>query len=165
MEIQVGSEDVVISLPVQAPKTKLETSPLVSRLVNEFNATWVDETNVKAWSAEGGDRVLLLAGDRIRFPEGEDVAVVLPELQRSMRNRFAIGVTKRESEDAVASLYGVLRWPTLVFLRDGKYVSTISGMLDWDIYLTRVEEALEKPYSRVPIAISVAGQSTDSSCH
>ena len=39
-------------------------------------------------------------------------------------------------------------WPTLVFLRDGQYVTTLSGMLDWDVYVERVGQALAMPASR-----------------
>ena len=65
----------------------MQTTPppaLVERLVHDFGARWVDEGTVDDWAAEGGDRVLLLAGDPVQFPEGLDVAVVLPELRRSV---------------------------------------------------------------------------------
>ena len=34
------------------------------------------------------------------------------------------------------------RWPTLVFLRDGQYVTALSAMRDWDDYLRDVAQAL-----------------------
>ncbi|OGB51742.1 MAG: hydrogenase, partial [Burkholderiales bacterium RIFCSPHIGHO2_12_FULL_67_38] len=97
--------------------------PLVMRLARDFGAAWVDETTVAAWSAGGDDRVVLLAGDPVRFPEGQDVAAVLPELMKSFANRFQIAVVPRDNEDAVARRYGSQRWPTLLFFRDGQYVT------------------------------------------
>ncbi|MDO9483523.1 MAG: thioredoxin domain-containing protein, partial [Hydrogenophaga sp.] len=99
------------------------------RLARDFGAAWVDETTVAAWSAGGGDRVVLLAGDPVRFPEGQDVAAVLPELMKSFANRFQIAVVPRDNEDAVARRYGSQRWPTLLFFRDGQYVTAIAGQL------------------------------------
>ncbi|ABF08176.1 MULTISPECIES: thioredoxin domain-containing protein [Burkholderiales] len=141
-------------------------APLVQRLAREFGATWVDETSVADWSAGGGDRVVLLAGDPVRFPEGVDVAAVLPELMKSFPNRFRIAVVPRDSEDAVAKRYGSQRWPTLLFFRDGQYVTAIAGMQDWDVYLSGVAAALAMPPSRPPtIGIPVVSQTGGSSCH
>ena len=141
-------------------------APLVQRLAREFGATWVDETTVADWSAGGGDRVVLLAGDPVRFPEGVDVAAVLPELMKSFPNRFRIAVVPRDNEDAVAKRYGSQRWPTLLFFRDGQYVTAIAGMQDWDVYLSGVAAALAMPPSRPPtIGIPVVSQTGGSSCH
>lgn len=159
----------LIKLPVQPPKqpAAAATAPLVARLVEQFGAAWVDETSIAAWSAEGGDRVVLFAGDPVQFPEGLDVAVVLPELQRSLPGRFKVAVVPREREDAVARRYGSQRWPTLLFLRDGQYVTTVSGMHDWDVFLERVTQALAMPASRAPtIGIPVvSATSGGASCH
>lgn len=141
-------------------------APLVQRLAREFGATWVDETSVADWSAGGGDRVVLLAGDPVRFPEGVDVAAVLPELMKSFPNRFRIAVVPRDNEDAVARRYGSQRWPSLLFFRDGQYVTAIAGMQDWDVYLSGVAAALAMPSSRPPtIGIPVVSQTGGSSCH
>lgn len=158
-----GSETLV-KLPVQAPKVELGTSPLIARLVKEFGATWVDETNIAAWSAEGGDRVVLFAGDPVQFPQGMDVAVVLPELQKALGNCFQIGVVERDLEAALARRYGSQRWPTLLFLRDGKYVTTLSGMHDWEDFLREMQQALAMPTSRAPIAV-MGPAGSDSACH
>jgi hydrogenase-1 operon protein HyaE len=139
----------------------------MARLVNESGATWVDETTVMDWSRQGGDRVLLLAGDPVQFPEGLDVAAVLPELMRSFVGRFQVGIVPRPSEAAVAKLYGSQRWPTLIFLRDGHYVTALAGMQDWDVYLKEVAVALSLPISRAPtIGIPVVASGTSANaCH
>jgi hydrogenase-1 operon protein HyaE len=140
---------------------------LIARLVEQHGAAWVDGGNIDAFLAEPGDRVLFFAGDPVRFPECLDVAVVLPELQRVFRGRFDVGVARREDEDALARRFGSQRWPALVFLRDGRYVTTVAGMLDWDVYLARVSEALAMPTSRAPtIGIPVvSGGAGTTGCH
>ena len=158
-----GSSTLVL-LPVQAPAEANGTSALITRLVTDHGATWVDEQSIGTWSAQGGDCVVLFAGDPVQFPQGQDVAVVLPELQRCLPARFRIGVVERDNEAALALRYGSQRWPTLLFLRDGKYVTTLSGMHDWDDFLREMQQALDKPVSRAPIAVMGAG-GNDASCH
>lgn len=167
MNTEAAAIDALVKLPVQPPKATPETSPLIERLVSVHGATWVDENTIDAWAAEGGDRVVLFAGDPVRFPEGLDVAVILPELQRSFPGRFVVAVVPRMHEEAVARRYGSQRWPTLLFLRDGQYVTTISGMLDWDVYLERVAQALAMPTSRAPtVGIPVvSATAAGTSCH
>lgn len=141
---------------------------LVMRLANDFNADWVDTQTVADWTAKGGDRVVLLAGDPVRFPEGQDVAAVLPELMKAFPGRFSIAVVPRAEEDAVARKYGSQRWPALLFFRDGQYVTAIAGMQDWDVYISGVDAALKMPTSRPPtigIPVVNANAGASSSCH
>lgn len=151
---------------VDSPSRSL-APPLVARLAQDFGATWIDETTVADWCGGGGDRVVLLAGDPVRFPEGQDVAAVLPELMKSFPDRFAVAVVPRDSEEAVARRYGSQRWPTLLFFRDGHYVTAIAGMQDWDVYQRGVAAALTMPPSRPPtIGIPVIAQSSgQDGCH
>jgi hydrogenase-1 operon protein HyaE len=156
------------ALHIPEPSTD-PAAPLVMRLAREFGAAWVDEKSVAAWVAGSGDRVVLLAGDAVRFPEGQDVAAVLPELMKSFPRRFNVAVVPRDSEDAVARRYGSQRWPTLLFFRDGQYVTAIAGMQDWDVYLKAVAAALAMPPSRPPTigipVVSQSGKVSDSNCH
>lgn len=142
---------------------------VILSLVERHGAQWVDEANLDAWMAGEGERVLLLAGDPVRFPEGLDVAVVLPEVRRALQGRFAIGVARRSAEDAVARRFGSQRWPSLVFLRDGQYLHTLPGMHDWEVFVQRVHEALAMPPGRIPgIGIAVVAAGADAgatACH
>lgn len=141
-------------------------APLVQRLARDFGAPWLDEHSVAAWVGGAGDRVLLLAGDPVRFPEGLDVAAVLPELMKAFAQRFSVAVVPRAHEDAVARRYGAQRWPTLLFFRDGQYITALPGMQDWEVYLQQVAQALSSPPSRPPtIGIPLVAQAPDSGCH
>ncbi len=141
--------------------------PLIARLVDTPGARWVDLASLDDWLARPGDGVLFFAGDPVRCPECLDVAVVLPELQRAFPGRLHVGVARVQDEDALARRFGSQRWPALVFVRDGGYVTTVSGMLDWDDYLRRVDEALRLPVGRAPgvgIPVVAAG-AAGSGCH
>lgn len=140
--------------------------PVMQRLIDRFGATRIEADTLAAFLDRPGTSVLLLAGDPVQFPEGLDVAVVLPELRSALAAEFAIGVVAPDSQDAVARRYGSQRWPSLVFLRDGQYVTTLAGMHDWTDYLKLVEAALAMPVSRAPtIGIPVVSANAASSCH
>jgi hydrogenase-1 operon protein HyaE len=99
----------------------------------------------------------------VRFPEVLDVAVVLPELRRHFERRFGIAIVPRADDDRVAARFGVRSRPSLVFLRDGRYVDCINGMLDWQDFLDRLQQVFERPASRPPIALVSAAPA--SGCH
>lgn len=142
--------------------------PLVARLVTQFGATALAAETAEAFATGAGDRVLFLCGDPVQFPEGQDVAVVLPELQARFPGRFAIGAVERPAQEAVARRYGSQRWPALVFLRDGQYVTTLAGMHDWTVFVERVGAALEMPTARAPsvgIPLVSASAGTAAPCH
>ncbi len=132
--------------------------PLAERLISRHGAQPVTLPTLQAWLDHEGDQVLFFSGDPVRFPEGLDVAVVLPELQAAFGGRFRIGVVLRDDEDAIARRFGSQRWPALVFVRGGQYVATIAGMRDWDVYLQEIAQALDTPASRPPtVGIPVVG--------
>jgi hydrogenase-1 operon protein HyaE len=139
--------------------------PLVTRLIESHGAAPITQATLDGWLGGPGDRVLFFSGDPVRFPEGVDVAVVLPELRAAHDGRFEIGVVLREDEDAVARRFGVQHWPSLVFVRAGHYVATIAGMKDWGEYLQQIGAALGAPATRAPtVGIPVVSAAPASSC-
>lgn len=137
--------------------------PLIDRLAREAGACDVDPAGIEAFEAASGDAVLFFGGDPVRFPECLDVAVVLPELQAAYGG-LRIGIVPREVEDALARRYAVQRWPSLVFLRGGGYLGTVSGMKDWDDYLRELQILRAATPGRRPsptIALHPAG----AGCH
>jgi hydrogenase-1 operon protein HyaE len=151
--------------------TDIEAPPLLAQLVSKHQAVWIDFDNIDTWlAAQEGDHVLLFAGDPVRFPEAVDVAVVLPELQKvsaAAGRPFGVAVAVPETAEALAKKFGSQRWPTLMFFRDGHYVTTLSGMHDWTDYLSLLAQALAAPVSRAPtIGIPVvSSQAQGASCH
>lgn len=143
--------------------------PPVMRLARDFGADWVNDADVAGWVAGSGDRAVLLAGDPVRFPEGQDVAAVLPELMKAFPGRFRVAVVPRDDEEAVARRYGSQRWPSLLFFRDGKYVAAIAGMQDWDVYLRDVAAVLAQAPSRPPTigipVVGLPGSASADACH
>lgn len=152
------------STPVR-PASLPGAHPLLSRLVTEHGADWVTLADLGAWQhAAAGPAVLLVAGDAVRFPEGLDVAVVLPELRAHLGQPWRIGVAMSSEEDAIASRFGAQRRPSLIVLRDGRYATTVAGMHDWTAFVTLMQAALAHPTGPAPLAIHAQG-GAPSSCH
>lgn len=140
--------------------------PLLARLIETSGAILVTPQTVEAFESQPGDGVLLFSGDPVRFPEALDVAVVLPELHALHGRAFRIGVVAREGEDEVARRWAVQRWPSLVFIRDGQYLATLSGMKDWDVFVPEVAQALAaRPTRRPGVGIPVVGADAARGCH
>jgi hydrogenase-1 operon protein HyaE len=150
---------------------EIEAPALLKQLVEKYQAPWIDCDNLDDWLAsQQGDQVLLFAGDPVRFPEGMDVAVVLPELHKASASAgklFGIAVAVPETAEDLAKKFGSNHWPTLMFFRSGQYVTTVCGMHDWTDYLALVAQALAAPISRAPtIGIPVVlSSATSNHCH
>lgn len=146
------SESAAFLAPLPATP---EIPPLINRLVEQFAAAWVDLDNVDAWLAQPGDALLLLCGDPVRHPECLDVAVILPELCKTLTERHGchlrLGVGRRADEEALAERFALRRWPSIIWLRDGGYVTQIDGMRDWDVYLRMAESALQQSNALIPV--------------
>lgn len=129
--------------------------PLIARLVENGRARWIGLDDVEAFVDRPGEHVLFFHADPVRFPECLDVAVVLPELQDAHGGRFDIGVILPDAAEGLSQRYGRPKWPSLVFLRGGRYLTAIGGILDWADYVARVGQALDMAPTRIPIGIPV----------
>lgn len=158
------SESAAFLAPLPAAP---QVPPLIARLVEQFAASWVGLDNLDAWLAQPGEALLLLCGDPVRYPECLDVAVVLPELCKSLTARhrcnLRLGVGRREDEAALAERFALRRWPSIIWLRDGGYVTQIDGMRDWDAYLQLAQNALQQSNALIPVR-SEAPQPSPGGC-
>lgn len=138
--------------------------PLLDRLATVTGGRDVGPDSIESFEGEGGDAVLFFSGDPVRFPEALDVAVVLPELHAAFGG-FRVGIVPRAVEDALARRYAVQRWPSLVFLRDGGYLGTVSGMKDWDDYRREVQALRQGTPGRRPLPTIAIHSADGSACH
>ncbi|EGQ61863.1 hydrogenase-1 expression HyaE [Acidithiobacillus sp. GGI-221] len=123
------------------------------RLVDYHGFSCVTQETVDAF-VNNGTVVLLFAGDPARYPEANDVAVILPELAATFSGRFRTAVVAAGAEKSLQARYGVTVWPTLVFLRQGIKLGAISRMRDWGEYLREIAMLLEHE----PISISLSAE-------
>lgn len=126
--------------------------PLLERLVSDLGIPEVDSESVNDFLAAPGDAVLFFAENPVQYPESADVAVILPELVRAFGSRFRAALVSRTSERELQKRFGFARWPALVFMRGGDLVGTITGVHDWDEFVSKVGALLAAPTRRAAAA-------------
>lgn len=126
------------------------SSPLIERLQSEFNYPTVDASSLNDFLKTHACTVLFFTEEPSRFPESNDVAVVLPELVKAFRGQFTPAIVARSDEKKLQSLYGFQSWPALVFLRGQNYLGAITGIQDWGVYLDEINTLLAAEASRPP---------------
>ncbi|MDX1506748.1 MAG: hypothetical protein R3358_00620 [Woeseiaceae bacterium] len=140
------------------------THALITRLLTEFGYDEISLDNVDQFVSQPGMNVLFFPGDPTTVKDATDVAVVLPELVAAFDNRLTVGVVTDVFGDGVKlqRRYGFRKYPSLVFLRDGDYVGTISRIQDWADYLQQIAALMTAAPTRPPgFAIPVVVESAD----
>ncbi len=159
------SETVEFSV-VRAAEMKESFSKLLERLRAQSKITLLDEEGLEAFVMEGGDGMVLFTQEPDQQPETWDVAVILPEVLKLTGDRLRAAIISPDLARKEKARFGITRWPSLVFVRDGGYVGVIEGMRNWDEYAREIAEMLEKPIGRAPsIGIPVLSADAPSACH
>ena len=134
------------------------THPLIQQLFDQHHYPEVTLDSHEAFSQRPGVNVLFFAGDPKRFRDTTDVAVVLPELDQAFDERLHPGVVAPDAERELQLRYGFTAWPALVFLRDGDYLGTITGIQNWADYLQQIQALMEaQPTPLHPVRVPVVG--------
>lgn len=128
-------------------------TPLIDRLTDELNYPMLDLSNIDGFLAEHDFSVLFFTEDIKRFPETNDVAVVLPELLTVFPG-LNPAVISRIDEKKLQSLYGFRAWPALVFMHREQYLDAITGIQDWSEYLSQIKTILTSEPKR-PLSVGV----------
>lgn len=126
------------------------THPLIQRLLDEYDYPEIGLDEHEAFVADPAVNVLFFAGEPKKFGETVDVAVVLPELVAAFGGRLRAGVVARDAEVELQRHYGFREWPSLVFVRGGGYLGTISRIRNWQDYLDEITELLGAEPRRPP---------------
>lgn len=126
------------------------SSALIERLQREFQYPTVDASNLNEFLQAHACTVLFFTEEPSRFPETNDVAVVLPELVKAFPAQLTPAIVARSDEKKLQSLYGFQSWPALVFLRGQNYLGAITGIQDWGVYLDEIKTLLAAEPSRPP---------------
>ncbi len=128
------------------------TAHLIEKLSTELNYPSATPDALPQLIADHPLLALFFAGDPQRYPESLDVAVVLPELVHAFDGAFQAVVVAPEHEGALREKYPFGAWPSLVFLRDGVQVATLSKMRDWADYMDQIR-AVVHPQDEPPDTI------------
>lgn len=126
------------------------SSPLITMLGEKYGYPTIDESNFDQFIADNECVCLFLTEEPNRFPESNDVAVVLPELATAFAGEFVPAVVSRDYEKKLQRRYDFRVWPALVFLRNGKYLGTLTRILDWSDYKVEIPKILASEPKREP---------------
>ncbi len=139
-------------------------SVLINRMIEQYEYPVLTEENIDEFINNQDECVLFFTENPTQFPESDDVAMILPELVKEYQGRFSAAVIAQASQRKLQSRYGFNEWPSLVFLRKGQYLGTISRVQDWADYLSMINEILSSQPKQAPgIGIPVV-QSSTSGC-
>ena len=125
------------------------SSPLINRLVEQLDYPLLDQQSFDEFVQAQPFSLLFFTEEPKRFPESNDVAVILPELVKAFP-QLSPAVIARDSEKALQARYNFSQWPTLVLLSRGRYLGQISRVQNWDEYIQQIDHILKLIPTRDP---------------
>ncbi|RMG37930.1 MAG: hypothetical protein D6720_02400 [Gammaproteobacteria bacterium] len=125
-------------------------SPLIEQMIETHGYPVIEEDTLDSFLSSHEECVLFFTENPERFPESNDVAMILPELVKEYGHRFSAAVVGQKSQRQLQSRYGFTEWPSLVFLRDGQYLGTISRVQNWTDYLVQINAILQSQPQDAP---------------
>lgn len=151
---------------VRAEEMKASFNKLLERLRAQSKIVLLDEEGLESFVMAGGDGMVLFTQEPDQQPETWDVAVILPEVLKLTGDRLRAAIISPDLARKEKARFGITRWPSLVFVRDGEYVGVIDGMRNWEEYTREIAGMLNKPASRAPsVGIPVMAAGATPSCH
>lgn len=140
------------------------SSPLVNRLIDELGYPLLNANNFQDFISAASFSVLFFTEQPKRFPESNDVAVILPEIIRAFP-QLTPAVISTEYEKTLQGRYNFNVWPALVFLKGGRYLAAITKVQDWDVYMAEINSILALEPKRDPgIGIPVVSNPISTGC-
>lgn len=125
-------------------------TPLIERLIKQHHYPLLDADNYDFFVYRADCGFLFFPGDPLQFPESHDVAVVLPELEEAFSATLQIAVIDHSIERELQQRFRFTRFPSLVLLKKGEYLGALSGILDWNDYMTQIRQLLAAEPSKPP---------------
>lgn len=123
------------------------TVTVLQALLQRSGLPLVDESNIDAFLAPAAGEcphaLLFFSGAAAPRPETSDVAAILPELQRAFAGRLRGAVVAPEAEASLKGRFQVFVQPSLCVTRGGEPVGVMPKILDWAVYLEKIEAALD----------------------
>jgi hypothetical protein len=88
----------------------------------------------------------MLNADPVKYPEVLDNVVIVPEVLREFpADTFRVAYADLPASQAIAKRFGILKFPALLFLRQGEYVGIIAGLQDWRTSCTALPTSSPPP--------------------
>jgi len=131
-------------------------SVLIKKMTEQYKYQVLNEDNIDQFIKSHENCILFFAENPVRYPESDDVAMILPELVKEYGYRFTAALIEQKSERVLQRRFGFVRWPTLVFLKKGQMLGYISKVQNWNEYIIKINDLLTakpKPLLDIPLII------------
>jgi hydrogenase-1 operon protein HyaE len=125
-------------------------SPLLQSIIDREGYRVVTDDDLDAAAEPVLFTMLFVAGDAERIAESNDVAVVVPELDRAFEGAVTVLIADRGNERDIQRRYRFNAFPALIFLRHGEYLGAIQRIQDWTDYLREIPDILAREPSDPP---------------
>lgn len=126
------------------------SSPLIQNMIEQHGYPVLTQQTLDDFAGAHEQVVLFFTENPVKFPESNDVAMILPELVKAFAGRLDAAVIDQADQRKLQMRYGFSEWPALVFLRDGDYLGAICRVQDWNTYLTQIQHILASDVTRPP---------------
>lgn len=137
-------------MTIAAPVERAPMSAVLQSVVERRGYRVLGQEALADYAAAQPLTMVFIAGDYWRLAESDDVAAVLPELERELAGHVPVVIAARADERALQRQWRFRSYPALVFLRDGEYLGCIEGIRDWSDYLVEIPEILGREPSDPP---------------
>lgn len=134
--------DAPVAGSARPAKPVFPLPPVVERLTTQHGYPRLEDPAAEPWRGDAGTWVVFLPGHGKGNGETADVAVILPELVRTVRPALTPAVAGPAVERALLARTGMMSLPALVFLRGDTLLGTIARVRDWQDYLERIAAIL-----------------------
>lgn len=123
---------------------------MTSSLIEKLTYPKLDAENYDNFVYDTEYAVLFFASNPTQFPESNDVAIILPELLKAFKQPIKAALISASIEKELQRRFRFTHYPSLVFLKRGEYLGTVSGILNWNDYLTQITQILATTPSEPP---------------
>lgn len=119
---------------------------LIAQVAARHGLPAVDTASVDRFLTAPGEAetaILFFTGDPVRWPEANDVMVVLPQLVEAFAGRLRPAIVTREAEAKLMQRFGVNVLPSLALVRHGRKIGVVPKIQDWSTYVERIGRLLD----------------------
>lgn len=129
-------------------------SPIVENMLARTGLSAINEANLASFLAGAPSAVLFFCEDPKRYPESNDVAMVLPEILKEYSG-MAGAIVERDYEHDLQKQFDFTVWPALAFFKSGQYLGAITGIQNWEDYLNQINALLDTDLSATIPALNL----------
>lgn len=125
-------------------------SPLVESMLERTGLPRITAETYNAFLADNEQVVLFFCENPERYPESNDVAMVLPEILKGHPDLKG-AIIDRSFERELQKQFDFTRWPALAFFVNGDYRGNMTGIQNWDDYTTQIPDLLSDSPTSIPL--------------